>query len=57
MNMIFWFENLKARDHLEDLGVDGKTILVWVSGKQCVRVWTGCICFRIGTSDGLLLTW
>jgi hypothetical protein len=24
---IFWLENLKGRDHLEDLGVDGKIIL------------------------------
>jgi hypothetical protein len=25
--MIFWLENLKGRDHLEDLGIDGKIIL------------------------------
>jgi len=24
---IFWLENLKGRDHLQDLGVDGKIIL------------------------------
>jgi hypothetical protein len=24
---IFWFKILKGRDHLEDLGVDGKVIL------------------------------
>jgi hypothetical protein len=23
----FWSENLKGRDHLEDLGIDGKMIL------------------------------
>jgi len=23
----FWFENLKGRDHSEDLGMDGKIIL------------------------------
>jgi hypothetical protein len=28
-----WLENLKATDHLEDLGVDGKVILEWVLGK------------------------
>jgi hypothetical protein len=27
MHKIFWFENLKVRDHLEDLGVDGKITL------------------------------
>jgi len=24
MHTIFWLENLKGRDHLEDLGVDGR---------------------------------
>jgi hypothetical protein len=26
-------ENLKGRDHSEDLGVDGKIILEWILGK------------------------
>jgi hypothetical protein len=30
--MQFWLENLKGRDHSEDLGVDGK-ILEWILGK------------------------
>jgi len=34
MHMEFWLESLKGRrDHLEDLGVDGKIILEWVLGK------------------------
>jgi len=24
MHTLFWMENLKGRDHLEELGVDGK---------------------------------
>jgi hypothetical protein len=24
------FENLKGRDHLEDLGIDGKNVLKWM---------------------------
>jgi hypothetical protein len=26
-------ENLRGRDHVEDLGIDGKIILEWISGK------------------------
>jgi hypothetical protein len=26
-------ENLKGKEHLEDLGVDGKVILQWILGK------------------------
>jgi hypothetical protein len=29
MHTRLWSENLKGRDHLEDLGVDGKIILEW----------------------------
>jgi len=33
MLKIFWFEDLKGRNHSEDLDVDGKIILEWVLGK------------------------
>jgi hypothetical protein len=29
MHTIFWLENLKGRDHVEDLGEDGKIIAEW----------------------------
>jgi hypothetical protein len=42
MHTIIWLENLKGRDHSEDLGVDGKIILEWILGEQGEKVWTGC---------------
>jgi hypothetical protein len=29
----FWWENLKKRDHMEDLGTDRRLILTWISTK------------------------
>jgi hypothetical protein len=29
----FWYQNMKVRDHLKDLGVDGSIILNWVLDK------------------------
>jgi hypothetical protein len=45
---------MKGRHNSEDLGIDGKIILDWISDKQGGKVWTGCIWFRIGASGGLL---
>jgi hypothetical protein len=36
-------ENLKGRDHLEDLSVDGKITLEWILEKEGGKVWTECI--------------
>jgi hypothetical protein len=33
MHVKFWSENLKERDHLEDIGTDGKMILECILGK------------------------
>jgi hypothetical protein len=33
MHRIFWLENLKGRNHSEDLGIDRKIILEWILGK------------------------
>jgi hypothetical protein len=38
MNKIFWLENRKGIDSLEDISVDGKIILEWISGKLCGRI-------------------
>jgi len=29
----FWWKNLRERDHMEDPGVDDKTILIWIFRK------------------------
>jgi hypothetical protein len=33
MHAEFWSENLKGRDHSEDLGIDGKITVEWTLGK------------------------
>jgi hypothetical protein len=46
--------NLKGRDHLEDLGIDGRIILEWILWKWGERVWIGFIWLRIETGGRLL---
>jgi hypothetical protein len=53
---MFRLDDLKGRDHSEDLGVDGEIISGWILGKSGGKVWTGFIWLRIGTSDGLSWT-
>jgi hypothetical protein len=36
----FWWGNLRGRDHLEDTGVDGRIILIWIFRKWGVETWT-----------------
>jgi len=44
----FWSEDLKGRDHLEDLGTDK------IVEKQDRRMWTEFIWLRTGTNGGSL---
>jgi len=47
---VFWLENLRERDHLEDIGVDGRKILKSVLKKNgMVRPGLGYIWLRIRT--------
>jgi hypothetical protein len=45
----FWWRNLKEneRKHLEDLRVDGWTIVKWMLNLLVERLWTGFIWLRI----------
>jgi hypothetical protein len=43
MHTVLWLENLKGRDHSEDLCVEGRIILEWILGKEDEKLWIGCI--------------
>jgi len=49
------FGRQTERDHLQDLDLQGRTILKCVF-KNRTRTWTGLIWLRIGTSCGVLRT-
>ena len=45
--------NLRERDYLEDLGVDGRIIIRWIFRKRDVGTWIGLSRLRLGTGGGL----
>jgi hypothetical protein len=49
----FWRGDLKAKDLLENSGVDGRIILMW-NFEKGDGSWIGLIWLRIGTVDGIL---
>jgi hypothetical protein len=49
----FCLENLKARVHLEEMGIYYRLMLKWVFNKYVVNFYTGSILLRIGTSGKL----
>ena len=55
VNTVFWWVNLKERNHLEDPGTDGRIILKWIINKWDEIAWTGLIWLRIRTGSGFLI--
>jgi len=43
MHTEFLWRNLKERDHLEGVGINGRIILKWISTKWNKRAWAGFI--------------
>jgi hypothetical protein len=54
MHTEFWLVNLKERDHLEELGTDGRIILKCILKKLDWKALTGLIKLRKGKSDRLM---
>jgi len=54
MDTEFLSENINVRDHVTDLGVDGRIIFKRIVKKQGVWTWTGFNWFSTGFSGGLL---
>jgi len=51
------WEELREKDHLEDLGVAGKKTFKWIFKKWGGKPWNGLIWIGIGIIGGHLSVW
>jgi hypothetical protein len=54
MNIIYWWESQKERDHCEDQDIGRWIILKWILERYDEMVWIGLIWLMILTSGKLL---
>ena len=52
--MKFWWRDPREGDNLEDLGIDGVTVLKCIFKKWGKKIWTELIWLRTGTGGGRL---
>jgi hypothetical protein len=50
----FWWGEIMERNHLEDLGVDGRVTLKWIFKEWGREAWTELLWLRLGTGGGRL---
>jgi hypothetical protein len=54
MHTGFWWGNMRERNHLEGLGIDGSIILKWIFKEWDGETWTGLIWLRMQTGGRIL---
>jgi len=54
VHTVFWWGTWMERNHLEDLGVDGRILLKCIFKKWDRKSWTGLLWLRIGAGDRTL---
>jgi hypothetical protein len=52
-----WSGDLRERDDIEHLGIDGRIILKWIFKKWDGEAWTRLLLVSAGAGGGLLRVW